>query len=192
MPLTAAWTQQHPCSLLLLQWCHRHPGAQHHQLRGTMKNKTVVTSWGQSVPTNVGSQCDMHLFSLHAQYPLCLSQDKLHFGKLFKNKKAHSFRFLCKKKTLQYSLCVLRALKAARNSLRMGREDFCDEPDFSKGFINNCMIKQVQCTAQISTQTQRVNHFKNHYGFRFSTCIYLQIWQQRTSGGIKLLFNLKI
>jgi len=40
-----------------------------------------------------------------------------------RTKKAQSFQFLCKEQILQYSLSVLTALQAARNSQGMGAEE---------------------------------------------------------------------
>lgn len=95
--------------LLFLRLCHRHSGAQQYKLRVTARNKPVVTSRGQSVPTDAGTQCNAQTFIFSAYLNI--------LGKLFlrkrrkgRTKKAQSFQFLCKEQVLQYSLCVLRAL----------------------------------------------------------------------------------
>lgn len=71
-------------------------------------------------------------------------------GRKRKNKNPQFFQFLYMEQILQYSLCVLRPLKAARNSQRMGDEgSFLWLIPLSKGFRSNYdQTRAMHCSYQ--------------------------------------------
>lgn len=108
-----------------------------------------------------------------------------------RKKKSRTSNACASSKSSKYSLCVLRALKAAKNSWRVGRERKISvrNPIFQK--VLEITVKSNRYKALLKSVCKLRNYFKNHYSFRFS--IYLQFWQERRSGVLqnKIPFQLQ-